>query len=41
VGRRIEAFWVLATALFVSVPALAAFDAAFDEAPFEVTAETL
>jgi lipopolysaccharide assembly outer membrane protein LptD (OstA) len=41
VGRRIKAFWVLVTALFVSAPALAAFDAAFDGAPFEVTADIL
>jgi lipopolysaccharide assembly outer membrane protein LptD (OstA) len=41
VGRGIEAFWVLVAALFVSGPASAAFDAAFDDAPFEVTADIL
>ena len=40
-GRRIEAFWVLVTALFVSGPAAAAFDPSFDDAPFEVTADIL
>jgi lipopolysaccharide assembly outer membrane protein LptD (OstA) len=41
VGRKIEAFWVLVTVLFVSGPASAVFDSAFDDAPFELTADTL
>ena len=40
-GRKIEVFWILVAALFVSGPALAALDSAFDNAPFEVTADTL
>jgi lipopolysaccharide assembly outer membrane protein LptD (OstA) len=41
VGRRIESFWVLMIALFVSGPAPAAFDSEFDDAPFELTADVL
>ncbi|HEX9814206.1 MAG TPA: hypothetical protein VGB31_04565, partial [Myxococcota bacterium] len=41
VGRGVEAFWLLVTALLVSGPAPAAFDASFDAAAFEVTADTL
>ncbi len=40
-GRKIEALWVLVTVLFVSGPASAVFDSAFDDAPFELTADTL
>jgi len=41
VGRGVKVFWVLVAALFVSGPASAVFDTAFDEASFEVTADTL
>ena len=40
-GRGVEVFWLLVTALLVSGPAPAAFDASFDAAAFEVTADTL
>ena len=41
VGRRVEAFGVLVTALFISEPASAVSDSAFDDAPFKVTADVL
>jgi lipopolysaccharide assembly outer membrane protein LptD (OstA) len=39
--RGVKVFWVLAAALFVSGPASGVFDNAFDNASFEVTADTL